>query len=139
TGPARTPGSRRTCPRPAAADRAGAQTPACLAPKPCTLPRPMASLTRAKVEVTGNQVEAALKTLKKVMLKGGLFQEMKRRVYYEKPSGKRQRKQGQARQKRRGGAKGLPARGGGKLEGRGRQGRTRPPRRPPPAPPPPPP
>ena len=61
----------------------------------------MASLTRAKVEVSGNQVEAALKTLKKVMLKGGLFQEMKRRVYYEKPSVKRKRKQAEARKKRR--------------------------------------
>ena len=61
----------------------------------------MASLTRAKVEVTGNQVEAALKTHKKVMLKGGLFQEMKWRVYYEKPSVKRKRKQAQARKKRR--------------------------------------
>jgi small subunit ribosomal protein S21 len=61
----------------------------------------MASLTRAKVEVSGNQVEAALKTLKKVMLKWGLFQEMKRRVYYEKPSVKRKRKQAQARKKRR--------------------------------------
>ena len=60
----------------------------------------MASLTRAKVEVTGN-IEAALKTLKKVMLKGGLFQEMKRRVYYEKPSVKRKRKQAQARKRRR--------------------------------------
>jgi small subunit ribosomal protein S21 len=35
------------------------------------------------------------------MLKGGLFQEMKRRVYYEKPSVKRKRKQAQARKKRR--------------------------------------
>jgi small subunit ribosomal protein S21 len=61
----------------------------------------VASLTRAKVEVTGNQVEAALKTLKKAMLKGGLYQEMKRRVYYEKPSVKRKRKQAQARKKRR--------------------------------------
>jgi small subunit ribosomal protein S21 len=62
---------------------------------------PVASLTRAKVEVTDNQVEAALKTLKKVMIKGGLYQEMKRRVYYEKPSVKRKRKQAQARKKRR--------------------------------------
>ena len=61
----------------------------------------MASLTRAKVEVTDNQVEAALKTLKKVMIKGGLYQEMKRRVYYEKPSVKRKREQAQARNKRR--------------------------------------
>ena len=61
----------------------------------------MASLTRAKVEVMDNQVEAELKTLKKVMIKGGLYQEMKRRVYYEKPSVKRKRKQAQARKKRR--------------------------------------
>jgi small subunit ribosomal protein S21 len=61
----------------------------------------VASLTRAKVEVTDNQIEAALKTLKKVMIKGGLYQEMKRRVYYEKPSVKRKRKQAQARKKRR--------------------------------------
>jgi len=61
----------------------------------------MASLTRAKVEVMDNQVEAALKSLKMVMIKGGLYQEMKRRVYYEKPSVKRKRKQAQARKKRR--------------------------------------
>jgi small subunit ribosomal protein S21 len=61
----------------------------------------VASLTRAKVEVMDNQVEAALKTLKKVMIKGGLYQEMERRVYYEKPSVKRKRKQAQARKKRR--------------------------------------
>lgn len=54
-----------------------------------------------RVEVIDNQIEAALKTLKKQMLKGGLFQEMKRRAFYEKPSVKRKRKQAQARKKRR--------------------------------------
>ena len=54
-----------------------------------------------KVEVIDNQIETALKTLKKQMLKGGVFQEMKRRAYYEKPSVKRKRKQAQARKKRR--------------------------------------
>ena len=54
-----------------------------------------------KVEVFDNQIEAALKTLKKHMLKDGLFQEMKRRAHYEKPSVKRKRKQAQARKKRR--------------------------------------
>lgn len=53
-----------------------------------------------RVEVFDNQVDAALKTLKKQMLKGGLFQEMKRRAYYEKPSVKRKRKRAQARKKR---------------------------------------
>lgn len=54
-----------------------------------------------RVEVFDNQVEAALKVLKKQMLKDGVFQEMKRRAYYEKPSVKRKRKQAQARKKRR--------------------------------------
>jgi small subunit ribosomal protein S21 len=54
-----------------------------------------------KVEVFDNQIEAALKQLKKQMLKDGLFQEMKRRVHYEKPSVKRKRKAAQARKKRR--------------------------------------
>jgi len=54
-----------------------------------------------KIVVFDNQVDAALKQLKKQMLKDGLFQEMKRRVYYEKPSVKRKRKQAQARKKRR--------------------------------------
>jgi len=54
-----------------------------------------------KVEVFDNQVEAALKTLKKHMLKEGVFQEMKRRARYEKPSVKRKRKQALARKRRR--------------------------------------
>jgi small subunit ribosomal protein S21 len=54
-----------------------------------------------KIEVFDNQIEGALKALKKQMLKEGLFQEMKRRAYYEKPSVKRKRKAAQARKKRR--------------------------------------
>jgi small subunit ribosomal protein S21 len=54
-----------------------------------------------RVEVHDNQIESALKTLKKVMLKDGLFKEMKKRAYYEKPSVKRKRKQAEARKKRR--------------------------------------
>ena len=56
---------------------------------------------KLRVTVFDNQIEAALKTLKKQMLKAGLFQEMKRRVAYEKPSVKRKRKQTAARKKRR--------------------------------------
>jgi small subunit ribosomal protein S21 len=52
-----------------------------------------------KIEVFDNQIEAALKALKKQMQKDGSFQEMKRRAYYEKPSVKRKRKQIQARKK----------------------------------------
>lgn len=53
-----------------------------------------------RIEVFENQIEPALKALKKEMLKAGVFQEMKRRAYYEKPSVKRKRKQAQARKRR---------------------------------------
>ena len=54
-----------------------------------------------RIDVIGNQIEPALKALKKQMLKDGTFQEMKRRAFYEKPSVKRDRKQALARKKRR--------------------------------------
>ena len=54
-----------------------------------------------KIVVFDNQVEPALKQLKKQMLKDGLFQEMKKRAFYEKPSVKRKRKSAVARKKRR--------------------------------------
>jgi len=53
------------------------------------------------VVVNDNQVDAALKQLKKLMLKDGAFQEMKRRASYEKPSVRRKRKSAAARKKRR--------------------------------------
>ena len=53
-----------------------------------------------RIEVIDNQIEPALKSLKREMLKGGVFKEMKRRAYYEKPSVKRKRKQAEARRKR---------------------------------------
>ena len=49
--------------------------------------------TAGRIDVIGNQIEPALKALKKQMLKDGTFQEMKRRAFYEKPSVKRKRKQ----------------------------------------------
>ena len=54
-----------------------------------------------RIEVFDNQIEAALKQLKKQMQKDGLFQEMKRRAHYEKPSVKRKRKAAAARKRRR--------------------------------------
>ena len=53
-----------------------------------------------RIVVFDTQIEAALKQLKKQMLKDGLYQEMKRRQHYEKPSVKRKRKSAQARKKR---------------------------------------
>lgn len=58
-------------------------------------------ITAARVDVTGNQLDPALKALKKHMVKEGIFQEMKRRTFYEKPSVKRKRKQAQARKRQR--------------------------------------
>ena len=68
---------------------------------PLTAARPPSTLPVMRIEVHDNQVESALKTMKKLMLKDGLFKEMKKRAYYEKPSVKRKRKQAEARKKRR--------------------------------------
>jgi small subunit ribosomal protein S21 len=57
--------------------------------------------TSLRIEVVDNQIEPALKALKRELLKGGVFKEMKRRAFYEKPSVKRKRKQAEARKKRR--------------------------------------
>jgi small subunit ribosomal protein S21 len=56
---------------------------------------------RVKIEVVDNQIEPALKALKKEMVNGGVFKEMKRRAFYEKPSVRRKRKQAEARKRRR--------------------------------------
>jgi|TARA_B100002003_G_scaffold126735_1_gene117069 small subunit ribosomal protein S21 len=44
-----------------------------------------------EVIVKNNNVEKAIRVLKKKMLKEGILKEIKRRQYYEKPSLKRQR------------------------------------------------
>ena len=44
-----------------------------------------------EVLVRNNNVEKAMRQLKKKMLKEGIIKEIKRRQYYEKPSLKRQR------------------------------------------------
>lgn len=54
-----------------------------------------------RIEVVDNQIEPALKALRKEMLNGGVFKEMRRRASYEKPSVKRKRKRAEARKKRR--------------------------------------
>ncbi len=54
-----------------------------------------------KVEVVNNDVEKALKILKRNLSRDGLFREMRNRKYYEKPSVKKKRKQAAARKNRR--------------------------------------
>jgi small subunit ribosomal protein S21 len=70
--------------------RTGRRAAACMAADP-----------PVRIPVFDNQIEPALKSLKREMLKDGLFKEMKLRAFYEKPSVKRKRKQAAARRKRR--------------------------------------
>jgi small subunit ribosomal protein S21 len=48
------------------------------------------------VSVRDNNVDQALKVLKKKMQRGGLWREIKRRRYYEKPSEQRARKKAES-------------------------------------------
>src|SRR5882672_11590641 len=52
--------------------------------------------SRVQVLVRDNNVDQALKALKKKMQREGIFREMKLRNYYEKPSEKRVREQAEA-------------------------------------------
>tara|TARA_B100000686_G_scaffold286226_1_gene310864 strand:- start:1115 stop:1294 length:180 start_codon:yes stop_codon:yes gene_type:complete len=54
-----------------------------------------------EVTVYQNQVDKALKVLKRQLTKEGLLKELKRRRFYEKPSVKKKRKQKEAKKKRR--------------------------------------
>ncbi len=52
------------------------------------------------IKVYGNDIERALKSLKRQLQKEGLFKEIKQRSFFEKPSVKEKRKQREARKKR---------------------------------------
>ena len=54
-----------------------------------------------QVTVYQNQVERALKGLKRQLNKEGLFKELKHRRFYEKPSVKKKRKMKEAKKKRK--------------------------------------
>ena len=53
-----------------------------------------------EIKVKENDIERALKTLKRELLKEGLFKEIKQRGYYLKPSEKEKRKQREARKRK---------------------------------------
>ncbi len=53
-----------------------------------------------EIKVHGNDVERALKSLKNQLQKEGLFNELKKKKFYEKPSVKRKRKQAEARKRK---------------------------------------
>jgi small subunit ribosomal protein S21 len=58
-----------------------------------------------EVKVYDNQLESALRLLKKKLSKDGLFAQMRERRFYEKPSVKRKNKQNKARRRLRKAAK----------------------------------
>lgn len=53
-----------------------------------------------EVKVYGNDIERAIKTLKRQIQKDGLLKEIKNRSFYEKPSVKEKRKRIEARKRR---------------------------------------
>ncbi|MGE5893578.1 MAG: 30S ribosomal protein S21 [bacterium] len=53
-----------------------------------------------EVQVLGNNVERAIKDLKRQLQKGGLFREIKEKRFYEKPSVKKKRKRKEAQRKK---------------------------------------
>ncbi len=58
--------------------------------------RPTGEITLVQIFVRDNNVDQALKALKKKMQREGSFREMKRHVHYEKPSEKRARQKAEA-------------------------------------------
>jgi len=54
-----------------------------------------------EIKVYGNDVEKALKVLKRNLLREGLFRELKNRRFYEKPSVKKKRKRAAAKKTRK--------------------------------------
>ncbi len=53
-----------------------------------------------EVKVYDNNIDKALKALKRSMQREGIFKELRNRRYYEKPSDKKKRKQKEAMKKR---------------------------------------
>ena len=50
-----------------------------------------------EVKVSDNNIEKALRDMKRLLQKGGLFRELKYKRYYEKPSEKKKRKRAEAK------------------------------------------
>ncbi|RMF85026.1 MAG: 30S ribosomal protein S21 [Nitrospinota bacterium] len=53
-----------------------------------------------EIKVYGNDIEKALKALKRQLQKDGLFKEIRQRSFYQKPSEKKKQKQRAAQKKR---------------------------------------
>lgn len=55
----------------------------------------------SEVKVFNNDVEKALRKLKKDMIREGMFKEFKKRRHYEKPSDKRRRRRVESKQRQK--------------------------------------
>jgi small subunit ribosomal protein S21 len=75
---------------------AGANLGSEFAPRRCVCNKHTGGTHHLLVQVRDNNVDQALKALKKKMQREGIFREMKLRNYYEKPSEKRVREQAEA-------------------------------------------
>jgi len=53
-----------------------------------------------EIKVQNDQIESAIKSLKRQLIKDGILKELKNRRSYEKPSVKKKRKQREARRRR---------------------------------------
>ena len=53
-----------------------------------------------EIKVQNNQIENAIKSLKRQLIRDGIMKELKNRRSYEKPSVKKKRKQREARRRR---------------------------------------
>ncbi len=49
-----------------------------------------------RIDVYDNNVDQAIRVLKKKMIREGMFREMKKRKFFEKPSERKRRKQAEA-------------------------------------------
>ena len=58
-------------------------------------------ITTLTIIVHGNDIEKALRDLKRTVQRDGIFKEIKKRRFYEKPSVKKKRKQMEAERRRR--------------------------------------
>lgn len=58
-------------------------------------------ISSVEIQVIDNNVEKAIRVLKRKLQQEGLFREMKQRKYYEKPSVKRKRKEKEAQRRLR--------------------------------------
>jgi small subunit ribosomal protein S21 len=86
---------RRLCPE-GPAFRGGIRLYAPSPPRTGDQARPEEGSVIVQIFVRDNNVDQALKALKKKMQREGTFREMKRHVHYEKPSEKRARQKAEA-------------------------------------------